>query len=142
MRPMPSAEPPGANGTMIWIGFCDDWASAALGSMSDASDRPTTNRIHSSRALAASVAAWLRASQRAEEVQNVIPGRASISAFTRVFDALWRTRNPETREFLLVWIPGSRLSARPGMTGEGISLNSAGAAAIRGAYPRWGVAKW
>jgi len=54
--------------------------------------------------------------------QDVIPGRAdrllknpprsfrdaAISAFTRVFDALWRrTRNPEKQEIPMFWIPGS-----------------------------------
>jgi hypothetical protein len=44
-------------------------------------------------------------------------GARAISAFTRVFDALWPA-NPEFRhnDRLCNWIPGSRLSARPGMT--------------------------
>jgi hypothetical protein len=39
---------------------------------------------------------------------------AAISAFTRVFDALWRrARNPEKQEIPRFWIPGSRLRRDP-----------------------------
>jgi len=39
---------------------------------------------------------------------------AAISAFTRVFDALWRrARNPEMQEIPMFRIPGSRLRRAP-----------------------------
>jgi len=44
-------------------------------------------------------------------------GARAISAFTRVFDALWLA-NPESggKRRVRVWIPGPALARRPGMT--------------------------
>jgi hypothetical protein len=49
MRAAPSADAPGANGTMIWIGFCDVCASAGPHASASASGRARFSNITSSR---------------------------------------------------------------------------------------------
>jgi hypothetical protein len=72
IRAMPSAEPPGGNGAMIVIAFCEDWLNAAPGNVSSASvasGRACFQRIYSSgHLMEGSVAAWLDPIQRPKAV--------------------------------------------------------------------------